>query len=176
MATRRNLPELRRWVAKWDRGEEVDIVTFGGLGDNYEWAIQSAIMAVVREGLSDREIEGLSDREILKKTGKVKDYQEIMPELYAWAEGVIADADKPDGDYPGFGGLSGAQSFMARNAGCFLLVEGLRFYRNTYKDKKRWRKFSKSMGRPWASPEEALQAGIEAGERMGYAKTATDNA
>lgn len=48
MKTLRNMKTAQEWIAAFDRGEVIESVSMGGMGDGYESAIQSCAVEIVR--------------------------------------------------------------------------------------------------------------------------------
>lgn len=92
----------------WDRGDEVETVEMGGLGEGYEMAIQCVAFELMRE---------LRDNPVLSQiNAKVGDNESFPPEFSRMLDDIAGELDekRPDGTYR-MGGLSGAQVGAAKS-------------------------------------------------------------
>jgi hypothetical protein len=91
-------------LAAWDRGDEVETVEMGGMGDGYEMAIQCVAFELLRGVQADEELK----RAILETPKGERFPSEVTDKLDALTH--AADAKDPDTGRYKLGGLSGAQA------------------------------------------------------------------
>ena len=105
-------------LAAWDRGDEVETVEMGGLGDGYEMAIQCVAFELMRTLRDDPKLNAEVTREIA-------DGESFADWLGEALDAVVQtlDAKQPDGSHK-LGGLSGAQVGAAKSMAVNLTRHG----------------------------------------------------
>lgn len=96
-------------LAAWDRGDEVETVEMGGMGEGYEMAIQCVAFELMRAMRDNPELHEQAHREM-------GEGETFPPEFGAALDAVVhnLDAKQPDGSRK-LGGLSGAQVGAAKS-------------------------------------------------------------
>ena len=104
-------------LAAWDRGDEVETVEMGGMGDGYEMAIQCVGFELMRALTTDPDLKRMNE--------ETPDGCEFPQAFKDRLDEIVRplDAKQPDGSYK-LGGLSGAQVGAAKNMALTLVRHG----------------------------------------------------
>jgi hypothetical protein len=145
-------------VAAWNRGDEVRTVEMGGLGDGYEWAIQSLVFAILSHVVEHPEF-----GDDIRNTPKGERFSNCILERL---NQIITEADAYDEKTERYklGGVSAAQAAAAKSLALVLINRGYAALDDeAINDRIIYA--SKGMFSGWGSPEEAFAAGVTAGEK-----------
>lgn len=116
-------------LAAWDRGDEVETVEMGGMGDGYEMAIQCVVFELLRGLQSDPKL-----LQTIRETPEGERFpDEVTDKLTDLT--LAADAKDPETGKYKLGGLSGAQAGAAQNLALTLASRGFDAARNEVPDR-----------------------------------------
>lgn len=116
-------------LAAWDRGDEVETVEMGGMGDGYEMAIQCVAFELLRGIQADEELK----RAIVETSKGERFPPEVTEKLDALT--LAADAKDPETGRYKLGGLSGAQAGAAQNLALTFISRGFDAARSEVPDR-----------------------------------------
>lgn len=105
-------------LAAWDRGDEVETIEMGGLGDGYEMAIQCVAFELMRALTTDPAL-----IKINAETGDNERYPDEFGDLLDQVVHGLDPKDPETGRYK-LGGLSGAQVGAAKSMAVNLVRHG----------------------------------------------------
>lgn len=105
---------VKEWLEAWDRGESVPTIEMGGMGSDYEQALQICAFECVRFALANEEE--------FRRVIAIEDEDERQAEWRKWNEKI--DAFLFAGPCKNLG-LSGAQVSSAKNITSVVMLGGL---------------------------------------------------
>jgi hypothetical protein len=105
-------------LAAWDRGDEVETIEMGGLGEGYEMAIQCVAFELMRALTTDPDL--------IRINASTADNQRFPEEFGKKLDSIISglDAKDPETGHYKLGGLSGAQVGAAKSMAVNLVRHG----------------------------------------------------